>query len=88
MPVERTVLLGPVTSYFDRWPVMRMDARAPADLRQFNRSLLQNYDQVKCFALTQSDIAARIEEDLDVIVLLLIDGLSYTDWKGILFSFG
>jgi hypothetical protein len=82
MPVERTVLLGPVSNYFDRWPVMRMDARVPADLRQFNRSLFQNYDQVQCFALTQSDVAARIEEDLDVdvIALLLIDGLSYTDW--------
>jgi len=32
VPVERTVLLGPVTSYFDRWPVVRMEARAPADL--------------------------------------------------------
>jgi hypothetical protein len=82
LPVERTVLLGPITSYFDRWPVMRVDARAPADLAQFNRSLFQNYDQVRRFAFTQSDIAARIEEDLDVdvIVLLLIDGLSYSDW--------
>ena len=82
MPVERTVLLGPITSYFDRWPVMRMDVRAPTDLARFNRSLFQNYDQVRQFAFTQSDIAAHIEEDLDVdvIVLLLIDGLSYTDW--------
>ena len=82
LPVERTVLLGPVTSYFDRWPVMRMDVRAPTDLARFNRSLFQNYDQVRQFAFTQSDIAAHIEEDLDVdvIVLLLIDGLSYTDW--------
>jgi len=80
--VERTVLLGPVTSYFDRWPVVRMDARAPADLAQFNRRLFQNYDQVRRFVFTQSDIAVRIEEDLDVdvIVLLLVDGLSYTDW--------
>ena len=82
MPVERTVLLGPVTSYFDRWPVMRMEAKAPSELAQFNRSLFQNYDQVRQFTFTQSDIAARIEEDLDVdvIVLLLVDGLSYTDW--------
>jgi len=82
LPVERTVLLGPVTSYFDRWPVMRMDVRAPTDLARFNRSLFENYDQVRQFAFTQSDIAAHIEEDLDVdvIVLLLIDGLSYTDW--------
>ena len=81
--VERTVLLGPVTSYFDRWPVVRMDARAPADLAQFNRSLFQNYDQVRRFAFTQSDIAVRIEEDLDVdvIVLLLVDGCpTLTGW--------
>jgi hypothetical protein len=82
LPVERTVLLGPVTSYFDRWPVVRTEARVPSDLAQFNRSLFQNYDQVRRFAFTQSDIATRIEEDLDVdvVVLLLIDGLSYTDW--------
>jgi len=82
VPVERTVLLGTVTSYFDRWPVIRMDGRAPADLAQFNHRLFQNYDQVRGFAFSQSDIAACIEEDLDVdvIVLLLIDGLSYTDW--------
>ena len=82
LPIERTVLLGPVTSYFDRWPVMRMDARSPADMARFNRSLFENYDQVRQFSFTQSDIAAHIEEDLDVdvIVLLLIDGLSYTDW--------
>jgi len=82
VPVERTVLLGPVTSYFDRWPVVQTEARAPADLAQFNRSLFQNYDQVRRFAFIQSNIAARIEEDLDVdvIVLLLIDGLSYSDW--------
>lgn len=82
VPLERTVLLGPITSYFDRWPVVRMEARAPADLAQFNQSLFQNYEQVQRFAFTQSDIAARIEEDLDVdvIVLLLIDGLSYTNW--------
>jgi hypothetical protein len=82
LSVERTVLLGPVTSYFDRWPVMRMDVKIPADLARFNRNLFQNYDQVRRFAFTQSDVAARIEEDLDVdvIVLLLIDGLSYSDW--------
>jgi len=82
MPVERTVLLGPVTSYFDRWPVVQTNARAPADLDRFNCCLFRNYDQVRRFAFSQSDVAARIEEDLDVdvIVLLLIDGLSYTDW--------
>jgi hypothetical protein len=82
LPVERTVLLGPVTSYFDRWPVIRVDARIPADIAQFNRSLFENYDQVQRFTFAHSDIASRIEEDLDadVIVLLLIDGLSYTDW--------
>jgi len=82
VPVERTVLLGPVTSYFDRWPTMRANANTPADLAWFNQRLFQNYDQVQRFAFTQSDIGARIEEDLDadVIVLLLIDGLSYTNW--------
>ena len=82
VPVERTVLLGPVTTYFDRWPMVQMDTKVPAELRRFNRSLFQNYDQVRRFAFTQSAIAARIEEDLDVdvIVLLLIDGLSYADW--------
>lgn len=82
VPVERTVLLGPVTSYFDRWPLVQVDSRMPADLAQFNRSLFQNYDQVRRFAFSQSDVAARIEEDLDVdvIVLLLVDGLSYADW--------
>ncbi|MBN1891046.1 MAG: PglZ domain-containing protein [Thermoflexales bacterium] len=82
LPVERTVLLGPATGYFDRWPVVQATAKAPADLAQFNRSLFQNYDRVCSFAFTQSGIASRIEEDLDVdvIVLLLIDGLSYTDW--------
>ena len=80
--VERTVLLGPVTSYFDRWPVVRTETRAPADLARFNQSLFQNYDQVRRFAFAQSDIADRIEEDLDVdiVLLLLIDGLSYSDW--------
>lgn len=82
VPVERTVLLGPVTNYFDRWPVVQTSARAPADLVQFNRSLFQNYDQVRRFAFSQSNVAARIEEDMDVdvIVLLLFDGLSYSDW--------
>jgi hypothetical protein len=82
MSVERTILLGPVTSYFDRWPVVRVNEGAPADVPRFNRSLFQNYDQVQCFVFGQSDIAAYVEEDLevDVIVLLLIDGLSYTEW--------
>jgi len=82
VPVERTVLLGPITSYFDRWPVVRLDDRVPADLIRFNQSLFQNYDDVRRFAFTQSDVAISIEEDLDVdlILLLLIDGLSYTDW--------
>lgn len=82
MPVERTVLLGPVTSYFDRWPVMGMENRTPGDIPRFNRCLFQNYDQVRRFAFCQSHIADCIEEDLDVdvIALLLIDGLSYTDW--------
>lgn len=80
--VERTVFLGPITSYYDRWPVVRADVKAPSDLAQFNRCLFQNYDLVRRFAFSQSDVATRIEEDLevDVIVLLLIDGLSYTDW--------
>jgi len=61
---------------------VRTEARVPTNLAQFNRSLFQNYDHVRDFAFTQSDIAPRIEEDLgvDVVVLLLIDGLSYTDW--------
>lgn len=82
LPVERTVLLGPVTSYFDRWPTVQVDLRAPSDLMQFNRSLFEKYDLVRRYAFKQSDVAASIKEDLDVdaIVLLLIDGLSYTDW--------
>lgn len=82
MPVKRTVLLGPVTSYFDRWPVVEAGRKVPDDLAHFNRCLFYNYDQVRHFAFCQSHIAGRIEEDLDVdvIVLLLIDGLSYTDW--------
>lgn len=82
LPIERTVLLGPVTSYFDRWPTVQIDTKTPSDLMQFNHSLFENYDQVWQFAFKQSDVAARIEEDLDVdvVVLLLIDGLSYTDW--------
>jgi len=82
MPVVRTVLLGPTGTYFNRWPVLRMEARMPADIAYFNCRLFENYDRVREFAFKQSDIAARIEEDLaaDVIVLLLIDGLSYSDW--------
>jgi hypothetical protein len=82
IPVERTILLGPVTSYFDRWPVVRIEEKAPVDLVKFNESLFNNYDRVISFAFRQSDIATYIERDLDVdvIVLLLIDGLSYSDW--------
>ena len=82
MPAERTVFLGPVTSYFDRWPVVVTENRIPNDIERFNDSLFQNYDLVRRFAFCQSHIADWIEEDLDVdvIVLLLIDGLSYADW--------
>lgn len=82
MPVERTVLLGPITSYFDRWPLVRLDIKEPPNPLCFNRSLFQNYHHVRQFAFTQSEVASCIEEDIDVdvIVLLLIDGLSYTNW--------
>jgi hypothetical protein len=82
VPVERTVLLGPVTNYFDRWPVVRTEDRTPANLTQFNQCLFRNYEQVRRFAFVQSEIADQVEEDLsvDIVLLLLMDGLSYSDW--------
>lgn len=82
LPVERMVLLGPASDYFDRWPVLGIDNKIPSDLAQFNCHLFTNYDQVRQFAFCQSHIADCIVEDLDadVIVLLLIDGLSFVDW--------
>jgi hypothetical protein len=83
VPNERTILLGPTTYYYDRWPAVRILDKAPKDLGHFNRCLFKNFDQVQGYAFNQKQIAHRILEDteVDVIVLLLIDGLSYTDWS-------
>ena len=77
LPVERTIILGPVSNYYDRWPRIKPTKKSPTDLSQFNKSFFKNFDQVQKYAFTQTDVAAKIEEDLnaDVIVLLLIDGL-------------
>jgi len=37
IPIERTVLLGPISSYFDRWPIAKINTRVPTDLCRFNR---------------------------------------------------
>lgn len=83
IPSDRTVILGPITNYYDRWPVIEVSNKVPEDISRFNQSLFMNFDSVNNFAFSQSDIAAKIEEDLnvDLVVLLLIDGLSYADWK-------
>jgi hypothetical protein len=82
MPEARTVLMGPISNYFDRWPVAQVNTRVPSDIIKFNQYLFQHYDQVLKFTFNQFDISAIIQDDLnvDVIVLLLIDGLSYLDW--------
>ena len=79
---ERTIILGPITNYFDRWPVIQADKKCPSDVNNFNALLYKNYEQAQKVMFTQSEIASEIEEniDVDVIVLLLIDGLSYSDW--------
>lgn len=84
IPPERVVILGPTSGYYDRWPAVTLEGKLPGDLKRYNRRLFQHYDQVRRYAFKQTDIAAYIEDDLDVdvVVLLLIDGLSFADWVG------
>lgn len=82
MSVEKTILLGPVSNYYDRWPIVRLEDKTPKDITNYNRCLFKNFESLQKYAFTQKQIRDRILEDtdVDVIVLLLIDGLSYTDW--------
>ena len=82
VPDQPTVLLGPPSSYYDRWPVVSWGRRVPQDLMSFNRALFRNYDAVLSYSFCQSKIPSMIEEDLDAdaIVLVVFDGLSYGDW--------
>lgn len=84
MPVVKTILLGPVTNYYDRWPIVKLEDKTPKDVTIYNRYLFNNFEPLQKFAFNQKQIRDRILEDIDVdvIVLLLIDGLSYTDWMG------
>lgn len=79
---QRTILLGPNSNYYDRWPIITSSEKVPSDLLKYNQCLFDNFDQVMSYAFNQQHISDRIIEDteVDVIVLLLIDGLSYTDW--------
>ena len=84
IPDVKTILLGPVSNYYDRWPIVKLHGKTPSDLRIYNRYLFENFEPLLNFAFNQNQIRDRILEDIDVdvIVLLLIDGLSYTDWMG------
>lgn len=83
LPTNRTVILGPISSYFDRWPLVEHRNNTPSVLEEYNDKLFHNYDDVSQFVFKQTDIGDLITDDLDVdvIILLLIDGLSYTDWS-------
>jgi hypothetical protein len=82
MPVQRTVLTGAAISRFDRWPKVRVKERLPSDVSLFNAAFFRNFDNVRDYAFKQSDIAGKVSDniDADIIVLLLIDGLSFSDW--------
>jgi hypothetical protein len=51
-------------------------------LQWSHQCLFDSFDKIQDYAFNQKQISTRILEDteVDVIVLLLIDGLSYTDW--------
>jgi hypothetical protein len=82
LPNERTIILGPTSNYHNRWPTFRIDKKIPEDIPFFNKKLFDNYDNVREYAFKHTDLSDRIvnNTEVDLIVLVLIDGLSYSDW--------
>ena len=82
VPNERIILTGPITNYYKRWPIIHVNKRNPVNLIRFNNYLFQNFDFAQKNLFAQSQIADHIADDIevDMIILLLIDGLSYKDW--------
>jgi hypothetical protein len=80
--VRRTLLINPLADYFNRWPKFKVQTRKPQDIPTYNRELFNKYESIRNFCFHQVSIADRVVEDTDVdlIVLLLFDGLSFLDW--------
>ncbi len=80
---ERILVTASDAQYFHRFPMVRCehDPFTPA----LNSVLYDRYEYIESHMLTQRDIGRRILADVDdaqVVVLMLIDGLSYRDVTG------
>jgi hypothetical protein len=77
---RRSLILRSDPIYADRYPHVKID-HEPFTLK-LNDVLFERFDEIGALMLTQSQLSERIIEQLhtlDIIVLMLIDGLSYGD---------
>lgn len=79
---QRLLILSPATELADRFPMVRSTSHPP--ITAINQHMAYHLDYARQHLLTNHKVAERIENDVErhqpqVVVLFLIDGLSYAD---------